>query len=79
MTVIHHCLGNKLKNFKGNNILVAMLILCNLKPVIVYHLKRTLIICRSILNDFAIYLTSFVFFNWIIFILYTDFNNLEFM
>jgi len=78
LAITRLCLQNKSEESQGSNMLVAALILCNIKPEIVYTFKKVIGICSTISRDFALYLTSFVLFNLIVSVLWTGSNFVQF-
>lgn len=78
MAITRLCLGSKSEESQGSSMLMAALILCNIKPEIVHILKKILSFYSTALNDFAVYLTSFVLINWIISIFRADLTCLQF-
>ncbi|XP_014205004.1 uncharacterized protein LOC106636954 [Copidosoma floridanum] len=73
------CLEKKFEESQGSSMLVAALVLCNIDPAIVHSFKKVLSVCSAISRDFALYLTSFVLFNWIISISSTSTTIVQFL
>lgn len=71
-------LENKSEESQGNNLLFAALMLCNVKPEVIYSYKRIFDLLNTISRDFALYLTSFVLLNFIISIFWTNSNVVQF-
>lgn len=47
------------REMHGNNLLYAALILCNIKPELIYQLKKLVTIVHIIFSDLALYIFSF--------------------
>ncbi|XP_001602065.1 uncharacterized protein LOC100117963 isoform X2 [Nasonia vitripennis] len=78
MATTRLCLGKKSEESQGSSMLMAALILCNIKPEIVRILKKMIAFYSTAVKDFAVYLTSFVLINWIISIFRPDLSYLQF-
>ncbi|XP_071628254.1 uncharacterized protein [Temnothorax longispinosus] len=51
---------------QDGNLLVAALILCNIKPRLIYIFKVSLTLFTTVLNDFGLYMFSFVLMRYVI-------------
>lgn len=55
-----------LHEVQDGSLLVAALILCNIKPRLIYIFKVSFTLFTTILNDFSLYMFSFVLMRYII-------------
>lgn len=51
---------------QDGSLLVAALILCNVKPRLIYIFKVSLTLFTTILNDFGLYMFSFILMRYVI-------------
>ncbi|XP_058805305.1 uncharacterized protein LOC131672230 [Phymastichus coffea] len=68
----------KVDESKGSSMLVAALILCNIKPEIVHTFKKVLTLISTFSQGFALYITSFTLINWLISLFWNKSNSLNF-
>lgn len=59
---------------QDSNLLFAALILCNIRPKLIYRFKISFTIITIILNDFGLYMFSFVLMHYIITCYYYHYN-----
>lgn len=55
-----------LHEVQDGNLLVAALILCNVKPRLIHILKVSLTLLTTVLGDFGLYMFSFVLMRYVI-------------
>lgn len=72
------CFEYKAEQSQESSMLVAALILCNIKPEIVHTLKKVLKLFNTFSQGFALYVTSFTIINWMISIFWNKADTLTF-
>ncbi|KAJ8679433.1 hypothetical protein QAD02_015220 [Eretmocerus hayati] len=78
IAITRWCFIDDIQEAQGRSIFVAALILCNIKPNILHKLETIFLFTNTISKDFALYITSFVLFNWLVSIFWPDLSYIHF-
>ncbi|XP_051159059.1 uncharacterized protein LOC127280214 [Leptopilina boulardi] len=78
LIVVHIIYHQKWSKLQGSNMLVAVLLLCNMNPKVINRLIKIITICKLIFQGLSLYLFSYSMMRWIISFIWNEFDIISF-